>query len=98
MFAEVDAEFQATCEADFGSLGNAAMMARKQMEEAEEDMGEAMGCSEVLDGRACFASSSTCANGASQTANEFCLAYADVSGSVSRTCSGADTNQVTRLS
>ena len=42
MFAEVDAEFQATCEANFGSLCNAAMMARTQMVEAEEDMGEAM--------------------------------------------------------
>ena len=42
-FAEFDAEFQATCEAEFGLLANAAMMAHKHMEEAEEDTtGEAM--------------------------------------------------------
>ena len=54
--------------------------------------------SEVLEGRTCCASSSTCATSAAQTANDFCLACAAVSGLVSRTCSGADANQITRLS
>ena len=53
MFAEVDAEFQAKCVADFGSLGNAAMMARKQMMEAEEDNDEAMEGGERLRAELC---------------------------------------------
>ena len=50
---------------------------------------------EILDGRACFASSSTCAIGATQTANDFCLGCAALSGLVSRTCSGADGKHLT---
>ena len=49
----------------------------------------------MLEGRTCFASSSTCAIGATQTANDFCLGCAALSGLVSRTCSGADAKHLT---
>ena len=47
---------------------------------------------EVLELGTCFVSSSTCATGTAQTANEFCMACAAVSGSVSWTCSSLDAN------
>ena len=52
----------------------------------------------MLERRACFASSITCATGAIQTANEFCLACAAASSLVSRTYSSLDANDVTILS
>ena len=49
----------------------------------------------MLEGRACFAPSSTCAIGATQTANDFCLGCAALSSLVIRTCSGADAKHLT---
>ena len=55
-------------------------------------------CEVVLGGANLFASSSSCATGAIQTANEFCLTCAAASSLVSRTYSSLDANDVTSLS
>ena len=52
----------------------------------------------MLERRTCFASSITFAIRAIQTASEVCLSCAAACGLVSRTCSGADANQITSLS